>query len=166
MRMEIVRKFRANFNSSEEVLLFFRICLFITVLPLLIRFLTLPQLMKVLSRHSLHLPGNRDKEAYKEKIVRFTDYILTRNFWIYQNTCLKRSLVLYHFLQRVVADIHICFGVRLKEDSSIQDRAKGLEGHAWLIHHGEIFLEGHPDITSTYAVTYCFPESLTSAKNS
>ena len=163
--MEIVRKFRANFNSSEEVLLFIRICLFITALPLLIRFLTLPQLMKVLTWPASGFSGNRHDEDYKESIVKFTDYILTRNFWIYKTTCLKRSLALYHFLHRVVADMHICFGVRLKIDSPIQKRAKVLEGHAWLMHNGEIFSDGNPDITSTYTVTYCFPESIASAKN-
>ncbi len=165
MRMEIVGKFRAHFNSSEEILLFIRIFLFITVLPLLIRFLTLPQLMKVLTWRVSRFSQNRNDEDYKERIVRFTDYILTRNFWIYKNTCLKRSLVLFHLLHRVVSDIHICFGVRLKKDVAARDGQKELEGHAWLTYNGELFLERNPDIRRTYMVTYCFPERLTSARD-
>lgn len=158
--METARKFRTYFHSFADVLMFMRIYFFITALPLLVRFLTLSQLMGALTWRVSGFCRNRDDNAYREKIVRFTDYILKRDFWIYRNTCLKRSLVLYYFLLEVVPDIHICFGVRLKKDEAYQDRQKELDGHAWLIHNGEFFLESNPDITSTYAVTYCFPGDL------
>lgn len=156
--MKALRKFKANFHSFEDVLLFIRIVLLIAVLPLLIRLLTLPQLMNVLTRRSSRLRVHWNKEDYREKIVSFTDSILSRGFWIFRNTCLKRSLVLYHFLHPVVADISICFGVRLQKDFPGQDREKGFEGHAWLLRNGEIFLEMNRDIPKTYTVTYCFPE--------
>ena len=163
--MAIVRKFRNNFSSLEEVLLFIRIFLLITVLPLLIRFLTLPQLMNVLTWRIPTFSENRKDEDYKYRIVRFADYILTRNFWIYKSTCLKRSLVIFHFLCRVIPDIHICFGVRLRKDVAAQEKQKGLEGHAWLMNNGGIFLERNPDIGKMYTVTYCFPEKLSNAKD-
>lgn len=156
--MEVISKFKAHFHSFYDVLLFIRIFLFITALPFLIRFLSLPQLMKVLTWHILCFSENRVKEAYTESVVRFADYILKRNFWLYRNTCFKRSLVLYHFLHNAHSDIRICFGVRLKKNTPVQEREKGLEGHAWLMNNGEIIPDGNSDPTSTYTVTYCFPE--------
>jgi hypothetical protein len=162
--MAIVKKFRDNFRSPEEVLLFIRIFLLITVLPLLIRFLTLPQLMKVLAWRISTLSGKHNDEYYKDKIVRFSDYILTRDFWIYKSTCLKRSLVLFHFLRRAIPDIYICFGVRLRNDVAFE-KQKVLDGHAWLMNNEGILLERNPDVGRMYTVTYCFPEMLSSAKD-
>lgn len=163
--MAIARKFRANFSSPEEVLLFIRIFLLITILPSLIKFLTLPQLMNLLMWRISTFSGTQKDKDYKDKIVRFTDYILTRNFWIYRSTCLKRSLVLFHFLHRIIPDIQICFGVRLRKDVAAQGKQKGLDGHAWLINNEGILLDKNPDIGRMYTVTYCFPERLSNAKD-
>jgi len=91
-------------------------------------------------------------------IVKFTDYIFSRNFWIYRSTCLRRSLVLYHFLRKAGIDVQICFGVRYEEKSPNRDATKTFEGHAWLLYKGEIFLERNDDIVKAYTVTYRFPE--------
>ncbi|MEJ2009194.1 MAG: lasso peptide biosynthesis B2 protein, partial [Acidobacteriota bacterium] len=155
--MEIARKLRDNFNSPQEVLLFGRIFLLITILPLLIKFLTLPRLMKVLSRNASGAEiGNT--EDYRNRIIRFTDYLLARNFWIYRKTCLKRTLVLYHFLCPSLRDLGICFGVRERKDAS-GDKPRSLDGHAWLVHKGKVFLEEKPDVARKYIVTYRFPEN-------
>jgi hypothetical protein len=65
----------------------------------------------------------------------------------------------------VIPDIHICFGVRLKKNVAAHEKQKGLEGHAWLINNGRIFLERNPDIGRIYTVTYCFPGKLSNAEN-
>jgi len=67
-----------------------------------------------------------------EVVVVFTDYIL-HNIGLVRNTCLNRSLVLFHFLNRMGEDVVIHFGVR-KED-------KLLKGHGWLAKGGRPFLE-------------------------
>jgi hypothetical protein len=149
-----VRKIRANFNSFEEVKLFIQIFLLITILPFLIKLLSIPNLMKILTPRDLRVYKNLDSEKTKDKVVKFTDYILSRNLWMYRTTCLKRSLVLYHFLRKLGMDIHICFGVRFPDGVS---REK-LEGHAWLLHKGDIFLERDIEMAKAYKLTYCFPE--------
>jgi hypothetical protein len=157
VKMEIIRKIKSNFSSLEEVNLFIQILLLITVLPFLVKLLSLPRLMTVLTPGDLRQHKNLDiqhKNLDIEKVVKFTDYILGLNLWIYKTTCLKRSLVLYHFLRKLGMNVHICFGVKLPDRES----RKKLEGHAWLLYNGDIFLERDIEMTKTYKVTYCFPE--------
>jgi Uncharacterised nucleotidyltransferase/Transglutaminase-like superfamily len=160
--MEIARKLRDNFDSPQDILLFGRIFLLITVLPLMVKFLPLPRLMKFLSRNTSGA-GIGNTEDYRNRIIRFTDYLLARNFWIYRKTCLRRALVLYHFLCPTLTDFGICFGVRERRDAS-GDKPRNLDGHAWLVHKGEVFLEEKPDVAKKYIVTYRFPENPTGRK--
>ncbi len=153
--MEIVRRIKSNFGTFEGIKLFIQILSLITALPLLVKLLSLPRLMNVLTPGDLRQHKNQDIE----KVVKFTEYILSRNLWIYKTTCLKRSLILYHFLRKAGLNVYVCFGVRYK-DEKLPDREaqKKLEGHAWLLYNGDIFLEGNTEIAKTYKVTYCFPE--------
>jgi hypothetical protein len=153
-----LRKIRANFSSFEEIWLFIQIFLLVTVLPLMLKLLSFPRIMKVLTPRDLKVYRNLDLEKSKGKVVKFTDYILGRNSWMNKNTCLKRSLVLYHFLRKLGINVHICFGVRYKEKLADRESQKKLEGHAWLLYNGDIFLERNVEMAKTYKVTYCFPE--------
>ncbi len=156
--LNFMRKIRANFSSLEEVELFIQIFLLITILPFLIKLLSIPKLMKVLTPRNLKGYKNMDLEKTKHKIVKFTDFILGLNFWIYKSICLKRSLVLYHFLRKLGINVHICFGVKYNSELSDREAKKKLEGHAWLLYNGDILLEKNIEMTKTYKVTYCFPE--------
>jgi hypothetical protein len=157
--MEMVRKIRSNFNSLEEILLFIQVFLLVTILPFLIKLLTVQRLMKVLTPRDIDAYKNLNIEKSRDNIVKFTDYILSRNFWIYKSTCLKRSLVLYQLLRKSGIDVHVCFGVRYNDKLPAGEAGKKLEGHAWLLHKGEIFLEKNVEETKTYKMTYCFPET-------
>lgn len=152
-------KLRDNFTSPREVLLFFRIFLLITALPVLVKLLPLPRLMKLLSGRTKGSAGFGDAENYAKRTAKYTDYLLSRDFWIYRKTCLKRSLVLYHFLRPAIRDLGICFGVRTRKEFP-RDKCRMLEGHAWLTREGEIFLEDNPDLTGKFTVTFRFPEDL------
>lgn len=152
--MGIIRKIKTNFSSFEEIELFIQIFLLVTILPLLVRFLSIPKLMKVLTPGGVKIYESHKQEKMKDKIVKFTDYILSRNLWIYRTICLKRSLVLYHFLRKIGITVHICFGVRLPNKES-KDK---LEGHAWLLYYGDIYLEKNVEMTRSYKITYSFPE--------
>jgi Transglutaminase-like superfamily len=154
VKMEIVRRIRSNFSSFEDIQLFVQVFLFVTILPFLLKLLSIHRLMKVLTPRDLGVYRSPDLERAKEKVIKFTDYILGRNLWVYKSTCLKRSLVLYHFLRRLGINVHICFGVRLPDGGS----KKQLEGHAWLLHDRDIFLERNIEVAKTYKMTYCFPE--------
>lgn len=150
----MLKKFRTHFDSFEEIWLFIQIFLLAIVLPFLLKFLSLPRVMKMLAPRSLKVCPNMDM---RDKIVKYTDYILRHNLWIDKNTCLKRSLVLYHFLRKSRINVHICFGVKYNKLSDNEAKEK-LEGHAWLLYRGNIFLERNEEITKTYTMTYCFPE--------
>lgn len=152
----ILRKIRANFSSFEDVLLFTQIFLLVTILPVMLKLLSIPRAMKVLTPGEFKAYKNEESAKSKDKIIKFADYILGLNFWIFKSTCLKRSLVLYHFLRRLGIGVHVCFGARYKEELRTLD-VKRLEGHAWLLYNGNVFLEKNPEIAKTYKITYCFP---------
>lgn len=157
--MKILEKFRSNFHSFDQVLLFLKIFCMTPILHFLMRFLTLPRLMKVITPpKKKQLYNNHDREQAKDTIVKFTDYLLSRNILLYKRTCLRRSLVLFYFLRRIGIDVHICFGVRNRKDVIDTDSKQKLEGHAWLMYDGDIFLEKNTDMTNTYTKTYCYPE--------
>jgi hypothetical protein len=113
----------------------------------------------MLTPRDLKVYQHLELENLKDKTVKFTDYILSRNSLASENTCLKRTLVLYHFLRKMGMDVHVCFGVKYDtlSDSKAQ---KKLEGHAWLLYHGDIFLERNTEVTKTYKLTYCFPDKM------
>ena len=155
-----LKKFRTHFSSFGEIWLFVQIFLLITVLPFLFRFLSLPRVMEMLAPRNFRVCRNKDMENMKDKIVKFTDYILRHNLWTDKNTCLRRSLVLYHFLRKLGINVFVCFGVRYNERLSDREAKKKLEGHAWLLYHGDIFLERNAEVTETYTMTYCFPDKM------
>lgn len=155
----MLKKFRANFRSFKELLLFTQIFFMIILLPVVLRVFSIPRLMSMLTPRDLKVYQHLELENLKDKTVKFTDYILSRNSLASENTCLKRTLVLYHFLRKMGMDVQVCFGVKYNtlSDSKTQKR---LEGHAWLLYHGDIFLERNTEVTKTYKLTYCFPDKM------
>jgi hypothetical protein len=158
LKMKTINKLKANFHSLGDILLFLQIFSLITTLPFLIKLLTLPQLMKILTPQAKNCNSKLACQTFKDKIIKYTDYILSRNFWIYKSTCLNRSLILYHFFRKLDIDIQICFGIRYKKRSDDTMGKKIIEGHAWLLHNGEFVSEANSEMTRTYNMTYCFPE--------
>ena len=153
----ILRKMKANFSSFKDIWLFIQIFLLATLLPVMLRLLSLSRLMRILTPADKTVPNHMDLEKRKDKIVKYTDYILGRHFWIYKSICLKRSLILYHFLRQLGIKVHICFGVKYNEALTDKEAKKKLEGHAWLLYKGDIFLEKNIEAAKTYQMTYCFP---------
>ena len=156
--MEMVRKIMSNFKSFEEIWLFGQIIFLVTTLPVVLRLLSLPKFMKLFTPRNLKVYDSFDTEGLKYKVVKFTDYVLGRKYLICKNTCLRRSLVLYHFLRKFGIDVNICFGVRYNDKLPAGEAGKKLEGHAWLLYKEEVFLEKNVEETKTYKTTYCFPE--------
>lgn len=163
--MQILRKIKDNFNSFDDVFLFVQIFSFATILPFLIKLLTIPQLMKTITPKSKKFKTRYINQQLKDKIVKYTDYILSRNFWAYKCTCFKRSLILYYFLNKLGIDIQICFGVRYINNYTNMMPEKKIEGHAWLLNNGDIFLETNSEMIKTYKITYCFPEKVENNNN-
>jgi hypothetical protein len=159
-----LRKFRTNFASFQEVWLFTQIFLLVTALPIMLRLLSLPKLMNLITPQDMTCHKDMDLDRLKDKVAKFTDYVLSQNFWIYKHSCLKRSLVLYHFLRRLGIKVHICFGVKYNQSFPEKGVNKKIEGHSWLVYKGKMFLENKANITRTYKITYSFPDDKTIMK--
>ena len=156
----MIAKFKRNIASWNDFKLFYRVFLLISVLPVLIKWHTLPGLLNHLApsgREPVEDPSFSDSQ---KKIVKYTDFILGWGVGVWNRTCLKRSLVLFYFLSRIGMPIQICFGIRIPTDENGQVTPGILEGHAWLEYKNLFFLEVDPDMTRTYKETYRFPESL------
>jgi hypothetical protein len=153
----MIRKIRQNFNSWRDVLLFYRVLCLITVLPILVKWNTLPRLMNRLTPLNNQTLDHSAADHTSAKIIKYTDFILGWGIGVWKRTCLKRSLVLYHFLRDAGMPVHVCFGVRIQADAGRKSVHGQLEGHAWLRHGGGIFLENDPEMTRTYMETYRFP---------
>ncbi len=154
----VMKKIRENFGSFEDIWLFSQIFFLVTTLPLILRLFSLPRLMELFTPRVLKVYESFDAEELKYKVVKFTDYVLSRKYLKCNNTCLRRSLVLYYFLRKSGINVHVCFGVRYNDVQPASQTQKKLKGHAWLLHKGEIFLEKNIEETKTYKLTYCFPE--------
>lgn len=155
--MKFVEKVKNNFYSFKDVWLFICIFFWATVLSLIVKFLSLPRTMQMITPSETHTYDSNNKKSDQEKIVKYTDYILNLNFWIYRATCLKRALLLYHFLKKIGINVVICFGVKFNENLISKDKKENLDGHAWLLLDGEIFLEKNTEMVRGYKITYRFP---------
>lgn len=149
--MRKLKKLMNQFDSLSDILLFIQILIFLTILPILISLFSLKKLMELLSSDS-----TKAHDLNKaEKVLQLTNLILYRDFFIYKNICLKRSLTLYYFLSRSGQDVNIYYGVKkgekLNEDASI------LDGHSWIKLNGEIFNDNDKDAPNLYRITYSYP---------
>ncbi len=157
--MKILEKIRDNISSLEELLLLIRIFSLVTILPIMLKRLSVSKLMQVFTPRNTINYKKKDMKKYKENIVKFTDYILNLTPGMWKGTCLKRSLVLYFLLRKLGMDVRICFGTRYNKNLSNREAKMNLEGHAWLIYKGSIFLERNTELTKTYTMTYSYPHS-------
>jgi hypothetical protein len=153
-----MKKIRENFSTVEDVWFFTQILFLVTILPLMLRLFSLPKLMKMFTPRDLKVYESFDIEELKCKVIKFTDYVLSRKYLRCKNTCLRRSLVLYYFLRKFGINVTMRFGVRYNEMQPASHTQKKLDGHAWLLYNREIFLERNAKVTKNFKMTYSFPE--------
>lgn len=123
-------------KNPKDLWLLLRIAAMASILPLLLRWMRLPTLLKVLqSRNSVAAP---EKEQI-DKIVRFSNFVFGRNVLAGKSSCLKRSLLLYHFLGKAGMEVELNFGIK---------KGNGLLGHCWLTSGGKIYLDNEDHITN------------------
>ena len=139
-------------------MLFVRIIALITILPALIKCLSISRLLKLFTPVKQKSADNLDREFQIQQIVKFTDYILGRNWWIYKRKCLIRALVLYHFFRKNGFDVQFCMGIRFDQTSAINQGGKKLIGHAWIRYAGKVFMEKESIEDKKYTETFCFPK--------
>jgi len=107
------------------------------LLPLLLRYLRFPELLQLLGKKPARLPETDYQNRQAEKVRLFTNFVLGHRF-AGTKTCLKRSLVLYHFLRKIGLDVEIELGITRQES--------GLIGHSWLTCNGLPYPEPEPGL--------------------
>lgn len=109
------------------------------------RFLTLPRLIALFDAR----PGRRylTPNIGPQRLVWLLSGVLRNT--LKRDYCMKRALILFHYLRRWNYAPTICFGVRKAE--------KDLRGHAWVEIRGIPVAEEGPDPRRIFHVTYAYP---------
>jgi hypothetical protein len=154
----MMRRFERNFHSVEDILLFIRIFIWISLIAFMLKLLSFSKMMDLLTPKRPKTIDTADRMDLIYKVPKYTDFILGRNWWIYRMNCLKRSLVLFKFFRLYGIDVQICMGVRKDRSSPAADLNTNLQGHAWLMINGKPFLENSRSMTTTYTPVYSFPQ--------
>ena len=136
-------RLRTEVQGWPDLILMGRIALLALLLPGLLRHLSLPALMRMLtpapSRH-------RSGAVEPDRIVRLTDLVLGR-MPLVRTPCLIRSLILYRLLHVAGMPVRVHFGVR---------HAGGqLAGHGWLTYQGQPVYE--PAGREAFTEMYVYP---------
>jgi hypothetical protein len=138
-------------GALRAALLLIRIAAFVSVLPLLLRLLSLPRLLRLCGT------GARPRPSDEDVVIACTDFVLRCRVWISRGSCLIRSLTLYRFLGGPAAGLAVHFGVRYAEDTARGRAGARLQGHAWLLRNGEIYLEPDRHAPRSFHVVYRHP---------
>ncbi len=139
-------------SKIDDFFLCGRIFALICSLPFLFRLMNIQSILKVLTPKNIKSPITPDKE---KKIIQWTDAVLGWEFFVFRKSCLKRSLVLFHFLKKSGLPIQINFGVR-KLAQNPEHTWPLLDGHGWLSLGGRTYSEkGEPQ--SKFKLIYSFP---------
>ncbi len=133
-------------KNPRHLWLLLRIAALAAVLPVLLRCVKLPRLLRVLEARNTPAPVEKERI---NKTVSFTHFVLRESRLGRKNGCLKRSLLLYHFLGQAGLPVEINFGIQ---------KGNGLAGHAWLTRGGELYLDNE-ESTSGYKVIYSSVEA-------
>jgi hypothetical protein len=139
-----------RFPTFGHYVLFARICVFSLLHRPLVRFLSLPALMRLLTPKRPPAPVDAAAMEEAKRIDLYIRYLLRLNPDDLGRRCLKRSLLLYRFLRVRGIPARFCLGVRRRDDQ--------LEGHAWIEVEGRNFSDPGP--VEGYAVTFSHPDGL------
>jgi len=136
-----IKDFMGLVESPSGMWLFIRIGIWIALVSILLRLVSLPGLMRMLSPKK-----SSGKKWPREKLVNFSSFWLGREAAFFQRSCLKRSLVLYRYLNMQSERAQFLIGVRKEEGE--------LRGHSWIVIEGEpLFKNDDTD----YRLIYSYP---------
>ncbi|GAK56053.1 hypothetical protein U27_03015 [Candidatus Vecturithrix granuli] len=144
--LKIFNKFR-HFESFRDVCLFFQIPLLWIALPCLL-LLRLQTVLRLLTPRRQSLVREAVARDRYQKILHFAHYWLRWKWIAVYNTCLKKSLLLYYFLNREGIPAQICFGIKKNEGN--------LNGHSWI--ETPSFIPSPPDYNNDFIKIYTYPE--------
>lgn len=121
-------------KNPKDLWLLLRIVALAYTLPILLRWIKLPILLKLLESRK---PAVALEKEQLDRIIRFTNFVLSRNCFGGKGNCLKRSLLLYRFLGEASMRTEINFGIKKGSD---------LIGHSWLTCEGNPYLDNEDPI--------------------
>jgi len=145
--MRRLKEFGGLVESPAGLWLFIRVGVWIALVTLLLRLVSMPRMMRMLAPRKISA-----KKWPRSKIVNFASFWLGRERAFYQRSCLKRSLVLFRYLNMQSDPAQFIIGVRKEKGE--------LRGHSW------IMIEGKPlfdDEDMNYKVIFRCPEDQTRA---
>ena len=142
----MIKKIRTFINLVESpggVWLFIRIGAWAFLMPILVHFLSIPDLMRFITPRK-----NSSKQWRQDKLRNMAFFWAGQKKPLLRGTCLKRSLVLYRYLRLQGEPAQIFFGMRKEQGE--------LKGHAWVLIDGKPVLDNE-DLN--YQVVYSYPEA-------
>ena len=143
-----IKNFTGLVESPSEFWLFLRIGIWIVVITVYLRLAPMDSLMRALQ------PQKRSSRKWpRTKLVNFTSFWLGREKAFFQRSCLKRSLVLFRYLNLQDEDARFVIGVRKEEGE--------LRGHSWILLAGQSLF---PDDDLNYRVIFSFPPEGTATE--
>lgn len=120
------------------------------LLPGLVKALPLRSLLRLLTPRAT---GVNPQSEQAEKLRRYTDALLNR--LRSPNRCLIRTLLLFRLLRQAGWPVQFCVGIRY--DSALPE-AGPVQGHAWLLCRGKVFLEPAAEAIAAYRTTFRYPQ--------
>jgi len=138
-----IKEFSTLVETPPELWLFLRIGLWILIVTILLRATAINRMMTILAPRKSS-PG----KFKREKIVNFTSFWLGRERAFLQRSCLKRSLVLFRYLNMQSERARFFIGVR-KENGE-------LRGHSWITVDGKSLF---PEDDLNYKTVFSHPQS-------
>lgn len=129
----------------RRALLLLRMAGWVAILSFVVKALSLPRALRIVSTSPARRPQTGDKE--QQELVSAIDALLGLNVFFFRPVCWKRAAILHRYLGLNGISTTINFGLR-------RDSAGPLTGHAWLEAEGRPIFETE---TPDYAVTYVFP---------
>lgn len=140
--IEKLKKLWKFVETCDGLWLFIRIGFWLALVSILLRLIPLPSILKLLT------PKKPSKKKWqKDKLVNFISLWLGQDRAFFRRSCLKRSLVLYRYLNLQKEPARFFIGIK-KEDDKIL-------GHAWIM-LGEQKL--FPDENINYKIIYTYPQ--------
>ncbi|MFO8058606.1 MAG: lasso peptide biosynthesis B2 protein [bacterium] len=132
--------------TGFHLMLLLRIALWSMMVPFLLRFFSMPRLMRVLTpKRTAAVEEDMETARY---IAFYVRTILRQNPANLGKMCLKRSLLLYRFLRMYNVPARLLVGVRKEQGK--------LTGHSWIEINGQHFQD--PLESVPYKVTFSYPE--------
>ncbi len=138
-----IKTFAKFVQTWSGLWLFLRIGYWIAAISLLLRLIPLPRLLRLLTPKKC--PG---RKWPRETLINFTSFWLGRERAFFSRSCLRRSLVLYRYLNLQGEPAGFLIGVT-QEDHQ-------LKAHSWILIGGKKLF---PDENISYRVIYQYPHA-------